>query len=81
VVDVGSGDDELDPDGVRVGDGYRDGLVDAGCADDVSFDPVEVVLDEGADGESLADASPGWAATAPTPSATAKAPTRPMYRA
>ena len=50
--------------------------------DDDEFDSDEVELEEADDEESSAHATPGVVATAPpTPSATAKAPTRPMYLA
>ena len=76
VVDVGSIDDELDPEDVDVDDGSD--AVEG--EDDVGFDSESVELEEADDGDSSAHATPGVVATAPlTPSATARAPTRPMY--
>jgi hypothetical protein len=67
VGDVGPIDDGLDAEGVEVGGGF-----------DADGDDAELV--EADDGGSSAHASPGVVATAPpTPSATARAPTRPMY--
>ena len=71
---MGPTEDELGPDDVE-----DDGWFESGDVD--GFDSDDVVLDE-ADDESSAHATPGVAAIAPpTPSATAKAPTRPMYLA
>ena len=76
VVDVGMVDDELDAEDVDVDDS-SDAEVDA-----VGFDSDAVELEEADDEESSAHATPGVVATAPlTPSATARAPTRPMYLA
>jgi len=75
VVDVVPVDDEFDAEDVDVDDS-SDVEVDA-----VGFDSDAVELEE-ADDESSAHATPGVVATAPlTPSATARAPTRPMYLA
>jgi hypothetical protein len=76
VVDVGLVDDELDAEDVDVDDSS-----DAGV-DATGFDSDAVELEEADDEDSSAHATPGVVATAPlTPSATARAPTRPMYLA
>ena len=97
VVDVGPIDDELDPEDVDVEDGSdaeegedddgsdaEEGEGDVGFESEAVelFESEAVELEEAVDEDSSAHATPGVVATAPlTPSATARAPTRPMYLA
>ena len=89
LVDAEPTDEGLDSEDVDVDDGSdaEEGEDDDGSdaeegEDDVGFESDAVELEEAVDEDSSANATPGVVATAPlTPSATARAPTRPMYLA
>jgi len=84
VVDVGLVDDEFDAEDVDVDDSSdaEEDPVDVEDLSDAEEDPVDVedLSDAEGDDDSSAQATPGAVAIAPPmPSATANAPTRPMY--